>query len=176
MSRLKSIVLYSIAFFLLLIFFAPKVYFYYAVENQLNSKNIRISQEKVTDRGFKLAVEDGTVYYDDLVIGHFENLGVVPLVLFNQLKVENFVFSEDMSRFAKGGIDNVNITHHVITPFTLHLNAEADAGSVMAEVNMKDRNISLHLSPSQSLLKESPFWLKKMKKSKEGEYLYETTY
>ncbi len=176
MKRLKSIFLYAIVFLGLLLFFMPKIYLYYAVEEQLDSKNIRISNEKVYDRGFNLAVEEGSLYYDDLVVGKFERLSLLPVILFNRVNVDNFTFSDDMSRFAKGTVQNVNVTHHIITPLTLYVSLKADAGDIIGEVNIKDRNISLQLTPSPALLKESPFWLKKLKKSDDGGYLYETTY
>ena len=176
MKRIKSIAIYFIIFIGFILFFAPKVYFYYALEEQLHGKNITISEEKVYDKGFSLAVDDGKTFYDDLVVGTFEKLSMLPLVLFNQVSIENFTISEDMSRFAKGNIEEVTITHHMISPLKLHLSAHADMGDVTAEVNIQDRNVSLLLIPSESLLKLSPFWLRKLKKTDEGGYLYETAY
>jgi len=176
MRRLKSGLLYSITFLLLLIFFAPKVYLYFAFEHAIEKQNIRISQEKVVDKGFNLSVTEGSLYYDDLNVGTFENITVLPLLFFNRIAIENFVFSDDMSRFAKGKLQNVNVTYHVITPLTVHLEAVGDVGVVSAELHVKDRNASIHLTPSPGLLKAAPFWLKKMKKSSEGVYTYATTY
>ncbi len=176
MRRLKYAAIYLIIFIGLVLFFAPKIYFYYALEEQLHGKNVTISEEKVYDKGFTLAVNDGKVYYDDLVVGTFETLSVLPLILFNHVSIENFAISKDMSRFAKGKIEKVTIVHHIISPQTLHLSAHGDMGEVTAEVNTQDRNISLLLIPSKSLLKLSPFWLRKLKKTDEGGYLYETAY
>jgi hypothetical protein len=176
MRRLKSGLIYTLAFILLLIFFAPKVYLYFAFEHALEKQNVRISQEKVLDSGFKLKITDGSLYYDDLNVGTFEDISVVPLLLYNHIKIENFVFSDDMSRFAKGTLQNVNVTYHTITPLTVHLEAVGDLGEVNAQIHVKDRNASIHLIPSERLLKSAPFWLKKMKKSSEGVYSYATTY
>ncbi len=176
MRRLKYAAVYFIIFIGLVLFFAPKVYFYYALEEQLYGKNVVISEEKVYDKGFALAVNDGKIYYDDLLVGTFETLSMLPLILFNHATIENFVISEDMSRFAKGKIEEIAVVHHVISPKTLHLSAYGDMGDVTAEVNMQDKKVSLLLMPSKNLLKLSPFWLRKLKKTDEGGYLYETNY
>lgn len=176
MKRLKSIFIYTVLFFGFLIFFAPKTYFYYLLESELDKKNVKISQERVFDKGFCLKTEEGRVYYDDLEVGKFETFSVLPALLFNKINVKNFTLSDDMSRFLKGNIESIDLTYHVVTPMTLHLSVTADTGDMYGTINIKDRNISLNISPSPSLLKEAPFWLKKLKKSAEGEYLYETIY
>ncbi len=176
MRRLKLIIIYSTIFIGLLLFFTPKIYCYYALEEQLEQFHVRIAQERVDDNGLTLSVRQGKLYYDDLYVGTFEKLSVLPLVLYNQASIENFTISKDMSRFAKGNVEDITLRHSIVAPWTLYISAHADMGDVRAQVHLKDKNISLLFEPSEALLKQSPFWLRQLKKTEEGGYAYETTY
>ena len=176
MKRLKYIIIYTTIFLGLLLFFTPKIYCYYALEKQLELFNVRIAQERVNDQGFALSVSEGQIYYDDLYVGTFEKLSIVPLLLYNRAVIENIAISKDMSRFAKGTIEVVHVQHSIVSPWTLYVSAHADMGDITAQVHLKDKNISLLLEPSEALLKQSPFWLRQLKKTEEGGYAYETTY
>jgi hypothetical protein len=176
MKRVKSIIIYSIVFVGLLLFFAPKLQLYFALEKQMQSLNIKISQERVNDQGLTLALQEGSLYYSDLLVGQFETVSLLPALVFNRVNIERFAFSEEMNRFAKGAIHNVNVTHHIFMPLIVHISADADMGEMRAEINLKDRNVSLNFMPTEAFLKQPPFWLSKMKKSEEGGYAFETTY
>ncbi|RUM65189.1 MAG: hypothetical protein DSZ03_03170 [Sulfurimonas sp.] len=176
MKRLKLTVIYATVFVGLLLFFTPKIYCYYALEAQLEQFNVRIAQETVHDGGFVLRVNDGKLYYDDLYVGTFESLSIVPLLLYNQATVEHFSISKEMSRFAKGQVETLRVRHSVVSPWTLYVTAHADMGDVTAEVHLKDKNMTLLLEPSAALLKQAPFWLQRLKKTEAGGYVYETTF
>ncbi len=168
MKRLKLIVIYSTVFAGLLLFFTPKIYCYYALEKQIEQFNVRIAQERADDGGFWLTVSHGKLYYDDLYVGTFEQLSILPLLLYNHAKVENLSISKEMSRFATGTVDTVNVQHYIVSPWTLYITAHADMGDVTAQVHLKDKIISLLLEPSEALLKQAPFWLRQLKKTEEG--------
>ena len=176
MKRLKLMIIYTLLFIGLLLFFTPKIYCYYALEAQLEALNVRIAQERVHDRGFSLVVNDGRIYYDDLYVGTFERLSILPLLLYNYAAVENVSISKEMERFAKGTIETVRVHHSILSPWTLYISAHADMGDVSAQIHLKDKNISLLLEPSPALLKHAPFWLRQLTKTEEGGYTYETTY
>ncbi|GEM_PF-652984 len=176
MKRLKLIIIYAVVFVGLLLFFVPKIYCYYALEKQLEQFNVRIAQEHVSDQGFSLLVTEGKIYYDDLYVGTFEKLSILPLLVYNRASIENFAISKEMNRFAKGSVSEVNVHHSIVSPWTLYITAHADIGDVTAEVHLKEKHIALLLEPSQALMKRSPFWLRQLKKTEEGGYAYETTY
>ncbi len=113
MKRLKLMIIYTLLFIGLLLFFTPKIYCYYALEAQLEALNVRIAQERVHDRGFSLVVNDGRIYYDDLYVGTFERLSILPLLLYNYAAVENVSISKEMERFAKGTIETVRVHHSI---------------------------------------------------------------
>ncbi len=176
MKRIKQIIIYTIIFIGFVLFFTPKIYCYYAAEDQLNRYHVKIAQERIDDSGFTLNVYDGKLYYDDLYVGVFDKLSIWPFLLFNRIDIENFNISKEMSRFAKGRIESLTVHHHLFSPLTLQVTAHGEMGEMHAQIDLSEKTVSVLLEPSKALLQLSPFWLRRLKKTEEGGYAYETTF
>lgn len=160
----------------LIIFFMPKINMYYKAEELLENYKLTISGEKVVDDGFIFKVEDGTLYFDDLVVANFDEISIVPLVFYNSVDVKPFSLSDDMRQFIPLKVNNINITQTVVNPLHVKIDARGEFGSVSGDIDILNSKISLILMPSKLLLKKRPFWLRQMKKDSQGGYRYESTY
>ncbi|MEA3521473.1 MAG: hypothetical protein U9R50_00705 [Campylobacterota bacterium] len=176
MKRLGKLFIYLIVTLLLILFFLPKINLYYQAEVLLQKYKVTISQEKLSDKGFSFLIEEGVIYFDDLVVAKIDEVSIIPLLLYNSVTFSPFSFSEDMKRFIPLGIENLNITHSVVNPLHVKLEGSGDFGSLEGDIGLYERNISLVLNPSPLLIKQKPFWIKRMKKTAEGGYRYESTY
>ena len=176
MRRLGSFIAYFIITLVLILFFLPKVNLYYKAETLLEKYKVTISGEKLLDKGLSFKIQEGLIYFDDLVVAKIDEISIVPLLAYNSLHVKPFSFSEDMKQFIPLKVDNLNITQTLINPLHVRIESSGEFGSLEGDIALKDRNISLILRPSKLLLKQRPFWMKELKKDAQGGYRYESNY
>jgi len=176
MKRIGSFVAYLIITLVLVLFFLPKINLYYQAETLLERYKITISNEKLFDSGLGFKIKEGTVYFDDLIVAKIDEISIVSLILHNTIKVSPFSFSKDMEQFLPLAIENLNITHSVLNPIHVKIESSGDFGSLEGDIALYDRNISLVLIPSKLLIKQKPFWMKRLKKDSQGGYRYESAY
>lgn len=176
MKRLGKIVIYFFVTIGLLLFFLPKVNLYYQGEAILEKYKVVLSQEQLSDQGFGLKISDGILYYDDLIVAKIEEIEIRSLLVYNSLDIAPFSLSKDMEQFIPVAMNSLNITHSVFNPLHVKIEGEGDFGLLEGDISLYDRKISLLLTPSATFTKMRPFWLKRMKKTTEGDYRYESTY
>ncbi len=176
MRLIVKALLYITLVLLLIIFFAPKRQLYYAAEEQLEQYKVIHSGEFVKDSGFLLSLRDGTLYFEDLRIAKIAQITVLPLIVYNNISVAPFSFSQQMQSMVPGTVDSISITHSIVNPLSIDIKASGDFGELQGSVQPLDRNISLLLSPSSKLLDLDPIWLKQLQKVEDGGYRLETVY
>ena len=158
------------------IFFAPKLQLYYQAETLLQKYNIAISKEIVQDRGFVTHIREGEIYFDDLRVAKIEHISLTTLLFYNALHVDAFSFADDMRRFVPLSVERIDLRYSITSPLHITLSAVGAFGELTGSVDLRARIVRLFLSPSKELLAKKPFWLRKLKKSKEGGYIYESSY
>jgi hypothetical protein len=176
MKRFGKSLAYFIFVVVAMLFFLPKINLYYLGESFVEKYKIVMSQEKLTDQGLTLKIDEGKLYYDDLMVAHIDHISIKPLIVFNAISVSPFTFSKDMEQFLPLGIESFNITHTVFSPLHVSIESSGDFGYLSGDIALYDRSISLVLTPSKLLVEKNPFWLKRMKKTTEGDYRYESNY
>ena len=167
---------YLLLVLFLVIFFLPKVNLYYKAEQILQNYKLTVSAEKLTDNGFSFKINDGVVYFDDLAVAKIGEISLTSLLFYNRIDVKPFSFSKDMQQFVPLRVDNLNITYTIINPVNISIAASGEFGSLKGDISLLDKNISLLLKPSKTLLNKRVFWLRQMKKDSQGGYHYESAY
>ena len=176
MKRLGKLLIYSVIFILMVVFFTPKTQLYYALESKLDEKNIIISDETLNDSGFYFSLSGGSLHYDGLKIADLSSMQFTPLILFNRISVESFTFDQAIAQFINGDIEKAYIQYSIIDPLHVILKAEGSFGQMNRSFAFMDKHLSLDLNASSSLIKSRSPLLKKLKKTKEGLYTYESTF
>ncbi len=80
------------------IFFAPKINLYYQLEELMQEKQIVITQENIIDKGFSLSLEEGRLYYGDLLVAEFSKISILSLLVFNQVSLAPVTLSKHMEK------------------------------------------------------------------------------
>lgn len=176
MKWLGRFFIYILLVILLALFFAPKRQLFYAAEHAIEPYGVVLSGEYIDDRGFALALQSGTLYYEDLKIATLGDVTLTPLLVYNSVAIAPFSLSEAMQQFLPGTIEYVRAYQSVVSPAKVNLSAAGDFGSLNGVVDLYKKTVTLHLDPSSILLEQQPLWLSKLKKQPSGEYLYEDTY
>jgi len=174
MKKVALFLLYTILFFALLIFFAPKENLYYQAEALLKTQNIIISDEKVKDSGFSLELSDANIYaMDGIQVASFEKLKLALLLLYNTLHIENIALSSVAAKFVPTHIDHLNVKYTILDPLHITADALGDFGEATAVINLKTRLIHIKLEPSRLMKSRYRSSMRMLKKSKQGAYTYE---
>lgn len=177
MKRVLMFLIYVTVFVAALIYFAPKQQLYYMAEREAHPFGVIFSEEMSIDKGFGLNIEKGRLFYQDLEIASMQRISITPLLIFNRIDIAPFEFSEAMHAFVPGSVSSAVISHSVIDPFRIHVDAEGDFGTLTGVVHLKETNVSVILHPSDTLKKGgSAFWLKKLKQDTNGGYIYEADF
>ena len=160
-------------FFVILL--SPKVQLYYKLEQLLQTKQVILTQEHISDSGLSLHVKEAKLYYGDMYVASLSELSITPLLIYNTLHIESFTLSKEMEQFLPRDIDAIAISYSVIDPLHVTINAQGAFGALTGRVDLKARHLVLDLEPSATLLKKRPFWMRRLKKV-EGVYRYESSY
>ena len=134
-----------------------------------------MTQEGIDDSGFSLNLSEAKLYYGDLYVAEFSSISITSLLIYNSLHVESFSLSKEMKQFVPTQVEGVDVVYTIFNPFNITIEASGAFGTLEGGVNLSEHKILLHLNASATLLKQKPFWLRKLKKI-EGEYVYESHY
>ena len=175
MKKVLAFFVYILIAIFFVVVFLPKINLYYKAEELLHSKSVVITQESMNDSGLSFSISDAKLYYGDLYVAEFSSISLTTLILYNSLSVDSFTLSKDMKQFLPREMEGITIMYTPFNPLHVSLDASGEFGELEGDVDIATRHITLHLLASPMLTKQSPFWLRKLKKV-EGEYIYELNY
>lgn len=175
MVKIGRFFAYSLFFILTLMYLMPKASMYYFFEEQIKPFSVLINDETVTESGLGLNIADAVVYIKSINSVHIESLEINLFALYNIIDIKNIQLSSAAAAFIPLNIQEVHIQHSILNPLEVTLDGKGDIGEFHADFNLLDRVVSLKLKPSETMLKEYQSTLKNLKKSDNGEYVYEKT-
>ncbi len=175
-KKLALFFAYLSFFMLALMYFTPKVSIYYFLETQLKPYDVIISSESVQDSGLTLSIEDGVVFVKSIDSAKIKNVDITILGLYNALSVSEIELSSVAASFVPLKIAQVDIIYSVIDPLNITANAVGEFGEVQAIANLLERIVHVKLVPSALMKKDYKHTLKNLKKSENGEFVYDKTF
>lgn len=175
MVKIGRFLAYSLFFILTLMYLMPKDSIYYFFEEQIKPYSIMINNETVTQSGLALNLTDAVIYIKSINSAHIESIEVNLFALYNTVDIKNIKLSSAAAAFIPLNIQEVHIQHSILNPLAITLEGEGDIGAFHASFNLLERVLYLNLKPSEKMLKEYQSTLKNLKKSDNGEYIYEKT-
>ncbi len=175
----KKIVIFFayLSFFILaLLYFTPKVSAYYFLETQLKKYDLIISSETPIDSGLSFNIQNATVVFKSIESAEIENINIKIFGLYNRVRVDNIELSSAVASFVPTKVSSVDISYHIGDP--LHINAKVvgEFGTAEAVVDILERSVHLKLLPSAVMSKKYRHTLKNLKKSEDGEFVYDKTF
>ena len=176
MKKIVLVLFYSLFFLAMLLFFTPKENLYYFGEEQLKPLGIVIGYEEVIDHGFSLEIKDAKLYIQKIKSANIASTTVHVFGLYNAINIKNIVLDSTFEQFFPPLINHLFINHNIFSPQQIHAEAVGDFGEAQATVNLLDRNISVVMKPSKLMLSRYRNTLRQLKKTKEGDYRYESKF
>ena len=175
-KRVVKFFAYVSFFILALLYFTPKVSIYYYLESLAKPFDLIVSGESLDDNGFSLTVNDGVVALKSIESATVKELNIKILGLYNSIDVKNIELSSVAKSFVPLKIQSVNIRHHIFNPLFVNADAVGEFGELSVSINLLERTLRLILKPSSLMQKKYKSTLRNLKKSENGEYLYEKTF
>lgn len=122
------------------IFFAPKINLYYQLEELMQEKQIVITQENIIDKGFSLSLEEGRLYYGDLLVAEFSKISILSLLVFNQVSLAPVTLSKDMETFFPRNIEGATLKYTPFNPLHVSIQGSGDFGILHGDIHLVDRS------------------------------------
>jgi len=176
MKKIALFLFYSLFFLAMLLFFTPKENLYYFGEEQLKPLGIVIGYEEAIDHGFSLEIKDAKLYVQKIKSANIADATLHFFGVYNTVYIENIVLDNTFEQFFPPLINHVSIHQSIFSPQQLQAEAIGDFGEAHATVNLLDRNLSVIVKPSKLMLSRYRNTLRQLKRSKEGEYRYESKF
>jgi len=164
---MKKIVFITLFLYIGLLFFMPKLYLWYALEDYLNHQNIQLISHKHNTRFTTLHLEDNRLFYRNREIAKIRQIDFLPLIFFNRITLEDLSWEHFLAK-------NSTFTHSVLEPFKIKTLLNGDFGDIVGEINLKDHTIVLTSIPTKKFQKNMLFQ-KLFYKTDEG-YRYESNF
>jgi len=172
-KKLFKFVALLLFFIFALILFAPKENIYYLLEQNLKKFDIIISHEKLENRKLYLNIQNLDVSVKGIETLTIKEANIVILALYNSIELENIMLSSLAKNYLPVKIDKVDIYYTILNPLKIYAVGHGKFGDARVAIDVLKRKAVLVLRPSKIMRMRYRNSLKELKKSKNGEYLYE---
>ncbi len=173
---LLKYIAYTLFFILALIYFTPKIAFFYLLEDKLNPYGIVISDEKLQDSGLYLDVKDSVVFVKGIESAKISETKIKIFGLYNSVNLTNIKLSPTISSLVPTNITKVYITYSIFNPLNINIYANGEFGKLDASFNLINFNLHLNLEASSLMKKDFKSTLKNLKRLDTGGYSYDKTF
>jgi len=173
MKKIALFILYTVLFIGALLFFTPKESLYYYGEEQLKPLGVVLGYEEAIDHGFTLEIQHAKLYVQKIKSANIGSIDIGLFLLYNSITVSNVVLDKTFEQFFPPLIERIDVQQSIFNPLNINAEAVGDFGEATATVNLLERNASVVLKPSKTMLSRYKNTLRQLKKSKEGDYRYE---
>lgn len=172
MKFLFRLIVIPVIFLFSLIVFLPKEGFYNLLEKKLVESGITISGEIVKEKNFGIKINSAEVYYDGLNTAFLKKAELNSYLVYTKFKTNNLRISKSLVNILPSKISNINISHSILNPIIIKLDAEGDFGSFEGEANLLNKKFTGELKPS-NIMKSKYRNILRNFNLVEGKYLYE---
>ena len=166
---------YSLFFLLALMYLMPKASIYYFFEEQIKPYSIVINNESVKDSGLGLEITDAVVFIKSIDSAQIGSVEVDLFALLNTIDIKDVTLSSVAAAVMPLHIQELHIQHSILNPLEITVDGEGEIGVFHATFHLLDRLVNVNLKPSEDMLKNYKSTLTNLKKSENGEYVYEKT-
>ena len=171
MQMVKKIATLIVVLWLAVIVMMPKQEIYYLLEQELEKNDIKISSEKISEGWFTLRIQEPSIYVKGIKVATVKEIELFTLLFYTRGSLEGLLLDRSLERFAPREIDQAVVTHSVVNPLNMMIDARGLFGEAEGRVNVMERQIRMKFSQRKNLGMLSS----KLKKDGEG-WLYETSF
>jgi uncharacterized membrane protein len=143
MQMVKKGLFFSLIAWFAFVLFMPKTELYHSLEKVLEKKEIRLNEKQIEEGIFSLEVNDITVYVKGIAIAHIDSIIFYTYLFYTKISFENILIDDSLHAQVPAQTDTLNALHTVMNPLNLSLDANGSFGSVIGEVQLKEKAIKV---------------------------------
>lgn len=171
MQMVKKILFAALVTWFALLALMPKTVLYYKLEEELETKGIKIAEGELKEGIFSLRIKDVQVYVKGVKIADIRQMHFFTLFFFSSLQGQRVSLDASLKRLAPQHIEQLAVTHSIFMPATLSVRAKGDFGQIEGKAGLKERKVHLRFVEAE----EINHFRSKLKKDEKGWY-YETSF
>jgi len=166
MQMVKKVMFIIVMVWLAVLVFMPKSAFYYTLEERLSEQDIRLNEETIEEGWFTLNVENVKVYVKGIEVAKVKTLSLFTLLFYSTLQIEGVEVDEALWSKVPASIEETTLTHSVVHPLSLSVDANGSFGNVEGEANLLQGAVHLNFVETKEIGTVKPF----LKKDEKGWY------
>jgi len=174
-KKLLRILLWSLVFIYLAIALLPKEALFYKAERLLEPMKVYINEGDTSDRLLNFKLHDATLLYQDVEAATIEEISLTTLLVYNSLSTTPFAVNEALAGFIPPKIEALSVTHHILMPHKVWIDAAGDFGTATGYIDLLERRVYIDIVFSSLVNRSYPALLKMVKQNGEG-YYYEQAF
>ena len=172
MVRVLKILAYLLFFILAVVYFFFFFNLYYFAEQELQKQKVMISDEITVEQIFSLELKNAVLSYASVDVATISETDIQLFILHNTITLYDVNLSSMASAFVPLKVDILEVKYTILDPLTIYIHAKGAFGEADASLHIKDRNVTILLTPSPLMKKQYVNSMSILKKNQNGEYEY----
>jgi hypothetical protein len=119
---------------------------------------------------------DAKVYFDSIESAKISNMKLSVFGFYNLVSISDIELADIAKAFIPLHIDSLDIKYFIFNPFCITAHGMGEFGDAKIDFNIVKNTLHMVLNPSKKMLKHYRVTLKNLKKSKDGEFVYDKTF
>lgn len=175
LKKTLRIFAWTLLFLYLGVALLPKEALFYQAEKMLAPMKIFINETDLSDHLLTFNLEAATFIYQDIEAATIDEISLTALLFYNSLSVSPFQIKEELAGFIPPGIETLRMTHTILMPHRISIEAAGDFGSAQGYVDLLAKKVRVNITFSSLVNRNYRALLKMVKKDSEG-YYYEQAF
>jgi hypothetical protein len=166
MQMVKKVFIVFSLVWVAFLMFMPKAEFYYALEEKLVQKDIRLNEGNIEEGLFSLTLSDVTVYVKGIELAKIKELHFFTLLFYTSLTLKTLEVDSSLHSKLPALTHEASATYTLFVPMQLSLDANGSFGTVEGEVDILAKTVHINFLKTQEIGIFKPF----LKKDEKGWY------
>ncbi len=172
-KRISLFFAYCLFFLLALMYFTPKKSVYFLFESEIKKYQVLISNEKITDKGFSLELQNTDLFIKSIKSAHAKEVNIKIFALYNSLTLQEIQLSSALASFMPLYIEELRFSYSLLNPLNITLYGVGEFGEAEGVFHILHKRLHVKVNPSDLMKKQYKNSMKELQKSQEGEYSYD---
>ena len=172
MQMVKKILLSLLLFWFALLFFMPKEELFFALEKELKHYDVVINEERIESNLLSLNLINAQVYVKGIEVATIEKVNIFTLLFTTNINIKALKLDETLKSFAPQNIEVANLSHSILSPLHVSIEAKGSFGVLEGDVDLKTRTLRVDFTETTA---EIATIRGNLKKDEKGLY-YETSF
>ena len=164
---------YLLFFIMALILFVPKSNLYFFMEKSIKPYGVILSNETLHPELFSLNISHIDVSVQGIDSAVIHEAKITLLGVYNAVELKGIRLADVAKSWIPLYVAEATLHYSVVNPLVIEGFTKGDFGEAKAVFSLKEQHLHVVLKPSKLMIQKYKNSLRKLKKLKSGEYIYD---